>query len=136
MCQINMQRRLSNLAAPQGRANIVSMHQLLSNVNFCAAILGALALIASPARAESGSASESNLICVHYRAEAVLGVAGYNHFVYVSNACASTAYCNIVTSANPTPIDITVAPAETLAVITYKESPARAFQVKVQCRFQ
>ena len=112
------------------------MHQLLSNVHCAAAILGVLTFIASPAKAESGSASEGNPICVHYRAEAVLGVAGYNHFVYVGNACASTAYCNIVMSANPTPIDVTVAPSETLAVITYKESPARIFQAKVQCRLQ
>ena len=61
------------------------MHQLPFNVNFCAAILGVLAFIASPAKAESGSASEGNPICVHYRAEAVLGVAGYNHFVYVGS---------------------------------------------------
>jgi hypothetical protein len=112
------------------------MHQRPSNVNFYAGALVALAFIASPANADSGSTSEGNPTCVHYRAEAVLGVAGYNHFVYVGNACASTANCSIVTSANPTPIDFTVVPSETLAVITYKESPARIFQVKVQCRLQ
>ena len=127
---------MSTLAPDSGGSRIVFMHPSLPNIGSCLGLMFLLAFPASSASADSGRVTERNPPCIHYRAEAVLGFAGYNHLVYINNACANTAYCDVMTSANPVPVNVTIAPSETLAVITYRESPARVFQVKVQCRLE
>ena len=112
------------------------MRTWLSNMASCVVSIVPLAFPTSGASADSDRATERVPLCIHYTAEAVLGFAGYNHLVYINNACASTAYCTVATSANPAPVNVSVAPSQTLAVITYRESPARVFQVKVECRLE
>ena len=109
------------------------MRQWLVRLGILSGLFGALAFPSSRARADTRGGDGKNPPCIHYRAEAVLGAVGYNHLVYIDNSCASTAYCDVTTSANPNPIDTIVPPSETLAVITYRGSPARIFQVKVTC---
>lgn len=111
----------------------MQMRQWLVNLGILSGLFGTLAFPSGRARADTGGGSGNNPPCIRYRAEAVLGAVGYNHLVYIENACAGAAYCDVTTSANPIPIDVTVPPSETLAVITYKGSPARIFQVKVAC---
>lgn len=120
------------LALVSTGTRIIQMRQWLVKLGLCAGF-GALAFPSSRARGDTGGGNGNNPPCIHYRAEAVLAVAGYNHLVYIGNACAGTAYCDIITSANPNPIDVVVPTSETLAVITYRGSPARIFQVKVTC---
>jgi|GEM_PF-1316572 len=125
-----------SLAHAAGGTRLVHMHEWPVKLGLCAGSIVALAFPISLARGEAGRANGRNPPCISYRAEAVLGMAGYNHLVYINNACAKTAYCDVVTSANPTPIDVSVAPSETRAVITFRESPARVFQVKVHCQLE
>ena len=99
-----------------------------------AAALATLTLVPQSARGQSGPAG--NPPCIRYWTEAALGFAGYNHLVHISNACSQTADCDVVTSANPVPIEVTIPVSDARVVITYRESPARAFQAKVRCRLE
>jgi hypothetical protein len=109
---------------------------LYAKIAFGSAVLVATALAGKAAWSETGHAEARIPKCIHYSTQAVLGVAGYNHLVYISNACTKEALCEVATSANPTPIDVSVPPSETRAVITYRESPARVFEAKVRCRLE
>jgi hypothetical protein len=98
-------------------------------------VLLSVALMLSQTALGKGNPSDQVLpACVHYSAQAVLTAVGYNHVVYIKNACTETAECEITTSANQVSIDVDVPAKKTRAVITYRNSPARIFDVRVKCR--
>ncbi len=92
-----------------------------------------IALAMHSGQAGAADPQQGNPKCIFYTAQALLGVAGYNHFVTVANRCTQTAACEIVTSANPEPTSVVVPASEERTVITYRESPARVFEVAVRC---
>jgi hypothetical protein len=91
------------------------------------------ALALQSRQASATAPQRGNPKCIFYTAQASLGVAGYNHFVTVANRCTQTAACEVVTSANPEPTSVVVPASEERTVITYRESPARVFEVAVRC---
>lgn len=70
--------------------------------------------------------------CVSYRTQARFSV-GYDHLVYVTNACERPVSCHVRTDVNPSGPQIQVAPGRTETVVTYRGSPASSFTAEVTC---
>jgi hypothetical protein len=70
--------------------------------------------------------------CTRYWAE-VRYVAGYDHIVYVANGCDADASCVVWTDVNPEPQPVTVPAHATVAVVTFRGSPASVFTPFVRC---
>jgi hypothetical protein len=60
-------------------------------------------------------------------------VAGYDHIVFVANGCDAAASCVVWTDVNPAPQGIEIPPHATVAVVTFRGSPASAFTPFVRC---
>jgi hypothetical protein len=70
--------------------------------------------------------------CVRFWAEARY-VAGYDHIVFVANGCDDEASCVVWTDVNPSPQFAAIAPHQTVAIVTFRGSPASAFTPFVRC---
>jgi hypothetical protein len=71
--------------------------------------------------------------CVEVGAASFWGVAGWNHFVYLSNRCGEPVSCTVTTSVDPDPHGVTLAKDQTEQAITAMSSPARVFVPRAMC---
>ena len=100
-------------------------------------ILGAAAVMAAASIAAVAKAVEGDRpACVGARSEARWGAYGYDHLVYVRNSCEKPADCTISTDVNPSPVRATIAPSREEIFVTFRGSPASAFQARVACTLQ
>lgn len=72
--------------------------------------------------------------CIDVRAEARYSGYGYDHIVHVDNHCDKAQRCEVSTNVNPTVQRVTVAAGKTASVVTFRGSPARTFEPKVDCK--
>lgn len=79
--------------------------------------------------------TDSVVACVEMQPEARYRNNGYDHLVHLRSRCDRRTTCTVATDVNPTPVDVTVDPHQTLAVLTFRGSPAREFTPDVSCRF-
>lgn len=85
-----------------------------------------------PARlAASATASPA---CVSARAEVRYANYGYDHYVVVTNGCATLARCEVTTDVAPAAASLSVPPGESRELLTFRGSPASEFHAKVGCR--
>jgi hypothetical protein len=70
--------------------------------------------------------------CVRFWAQARY-TSGYEHVVYLTNDCDTAAQCVVWTNVNPAPLVSTVPPYETVALVTFRGSPASVFTPFVRC---
>jgi hypothetical protein len=75
------------------------------------------------------------LACVELRPEVIYRNNGYDHIVHLRNRCDKAAVCSVATNVNPTPVEVTLAAGQKVAVLTFRGSPAREFTPNVTCRF-
>jgi len=73
---------------------------------------------------------------VRWRSESRYANGGYNHVVILQNACDAPAMCTVTTNVNPDPIRATLAPGAVTEVLTFRGSPAYAFEARVQCALE
>ena len=90
-------------------------------------------LIALAIALVTGLASGAVPDCVQVRTSAPYRGLGYDHVVTIRNGCPAPVRCRIETNVNPDPIDVRVEANETKDVVTFRGSPARTFQARVQC---
>ncbi len=93
---------------------------------------GLCALTATDAGAEE-KAPEGNPSCIEYMAKARYVGIGFEHRVYVRNACEKPAECVVTTDVNPERMRARVDANTIMTFITYRGSPAYTFVASVQC---
>jgi hypothetical protein len=59
--------------------------------------------------------------------------AGYDHLVYVANGCNVAVSCAVWTDVNPVAQVVAIRPEQSIVVLTFRGSPARAFTAFVRC---
>jgi hypothetical protein len=97
--------------------------------------LAALAVLAALALASSAQADKTPA-CVHWWPQTVAMGIGYNHVVGIDNTCERAAVCTISTNIAPDPIQATVGSKERVELTTFRGSPSRVFQARVDCALQ
>src|SRR4051812_5354319 len=70
------------------------------------------------------SIREPQPTCVRAWSEARYSGAGYDHLVYVASDCDAPISCATWTDVNPEPQALSIAPGETVGVLTFRGSPA------------
>jgi hypothetical protein len=106
------------------------------------ALLG-LALRSSPVDATAGAATTRigdlreqgtppDVVCVRFWGEARY-IVGYDHIVYVVNDCENAASCIVWTDVSPELQSAIVPPHQTVAILTYRGSPASVFTPFARC---
>ena len=72
--------------------------------------------------------------CIRSSSEARYRNGGYDHLVFITNACTPDARCKVTTDVNPAPIEVTVPGKSTVDVLTWRGSPASTFTPYVTCK--
>jgi hypothetical protein len=62
-------------------------------------------------------------------------IAGYDHLVHLENACEQAVRCEVSTNVNPDVQVANLAPGTKETLLTFRGSPASAFEAKVACTF-
>jgi hypothetical protein len=84
--------------------------------------------------AAADSAQTDAPACVKHRTEARYRNLGYDHLVYVHNACDAPVSCRISTNVRTDPVELGLRPGERREVLTWRGSPAREFTARVACQ--
>ncbi len=71
--------------------------------------------------------------CIEVTGRAQYSGYGFNHIVHLHNSCVSAATCRVSTNVNPAQVSVQLAAGEARDVLTFRGSPASAFQPRVQC---
>jgi hypothetical protein len=74
--------------------------------------------------------------CVSFSAEARLRNYAHDHLVRLLSRCRATVRCAVSTDVNPEGVEVEVRPSEHLEVLTYRGSPAREFEARVECEWR
>lgn len=112
------------------------MHRTLAaTLLFTAAMLGAPGgALAGEGDGRRPAPKQPPTECVQVRAEARYSGYGYDHLVHLHNGCKKPQRCEVSTDVNPSAQVVTVPVGESTTVVTFRSSPARAFEPKVDCK--
>jgi hypothetical protein len=72
--------------------------------------------------------------CLVYRQVARPLGFGYDHLVFLENQCEKRMRCTVTTDVNPEPVVEEVDPGQTGVALTFRGSPARVFNARVDCQ--
>jgi hypothetical protein len=68
-------------------------------------------------------------------AEARFDGGAYDHWITVLNDCGAPIHCSVWTDVNPNPQVVPIEPGQSVAVLTFRASPARIFTPQVVCGY-
>lgn len=71
--------------------------------------------------------------CIEVTSHAQYSGFGYNHVVHLHNTCASAASCSVTTNVNPQPVSVQLAVGAATDLLTFRGSPASAFEAHAVC---
>jgi len=74
--------------------------------------------------------------CVKWGPLVVSTPTGYNHVVWIDNACDAPAACSISTDIAPDPVSATVPAKQKVELTTFRGSPSYEFKAKVSCKLE
>jgi hypothetical protein len=94
-----------------------------------AAPLALLVFLAPAARAETEAAPA----CLKWWGESWARGFGYDHVVFIDNACSAPADCVVTTDVAPEPIRAVAPAKQKIDRTAFRGSPSRAFKPKVVC---
>lgn len=72
--------------------------------------------------------------CIAVWGEVRYGNVGWHHVVHLKNGCDKAFTCDVSTDVNPQPQRVVVPAHQEIEVVTFLDSPSRAFTPKVQCK--
>ena len=88
---------------------------------------------ASPSPLADAAPDASTPSCISWRQEVRYRPYGWDHLVYIRNACTKNAICAVTTDVNPQTITVSVVSGTEVEVVTFQGSPSQTFTATVVC---